>query len=110
MHPQLVDELINQKTSLGKHQFSQIVTKTLLNKKLWVNVLMKQNVTWAHDVRTINPDKVISELMPLVRLGMAIEGPHIQELEELAIKMIREDFDMDEDVVEIRAKLTLILA
>jgi hypothetical protein len=64
----------------------------------------------AHDVRTINPDKVISELMPLVRLGMAIEGPHIQELEELAIKMIREDFDMDEDVVEIRAKLTLILA
>jgi hypothetical protein len=60
----------------------------------------------AHDVRTINPDKVISELMPLVRLGMAIEGPHIQELEELAIKMIREDFDMDEDVVEIRAKLT----
>jgi hypothetical protein len=32
MHPQLVDELINQKTSLGKHQFSQIVTKTLLNK------------------------------------------------------------------------------
>jgi hypothetical protein len=37
-----------------------------------------QNVTWAHDVRTINPDKVISELMPLVRLGMAIEGPHIQ--------------------------------
>jgi hypothetical protein len=46
--------------------------------------------------------------MPLVRLGMAIEGPHIQELEELAIKMIREDFDMDEDVVEIRAKLTNI--
>jgi hypothetical protein len=28
----------------------------------------------AHDVRTVNPDKVISELMPLVRLGMAIEG------------------------------------
>jgi hypothetical protein len=59
----------------------------------------------AHDVRTVNPDKVISELMPLVRLGMAIRS-HIQELEELAIKMIREDFDMDEDVVEIRAKLT----
>jgi hypothetical protein len=30
----------------------------------------------AHDVRTVNPDKVISELMPLVRLGMAIRSTH----------------------------------
>jgi hypothetical protein len=62
MHPQLVDELINQKTSLGKHPFSQIVTKTLLNKIMGkrFNEVAKRYMG-AHDVRTINPDKVISE-------------------------------------------------
>jgi hypothetical protein len=49
MHPQLVDELINQKTSLGKHPIFPDSDENSFEQKLWVNVLMKlQNVTWAH--------------------------------------------------------------
>jgi hypothetical protein len=45
------------------------------------------------------------ELFPLVKTTMLLEEEHRKELEDLAVKIIREEFDMDESVVEIEATL-----
>jgi len=48
----------------------------------------------------------MGQMAQLVYETMALEDKHKKALEELAIKMIREEYDMDEDVVEIVAELT----
>jgi len=45
-------------------------------------------------------------MMPLVYDTMQLESTHIKELEQLAVDMIREEYDMDEDAVEINVELT----
>ena len=60
----------------------------------------------AFDCDSIDNSKLISEMMPLVHDSMALESKHKRKLEKLAIKMIREEYDMGEDVVEIHAELT----
>jgi hypothetical protein len=44
--------------------------------------------------------------MPLVYETMGLEAKHKKSLEKLAEKMVREEFNMGEDIVEIRAELT----
>jgi hypothetical protein len=45
-------------------------------------------------------------MMPIIHESMAIEASHKKALEELAERMIREEYGMDKDVVEIHAELT----
>ena len=60
----------------------------------------------SHDADIIDKKQVILNMMPMVYETMQLEEEHIKELEKLAIKMIREEYDIDENVVEINAKLT----
>jgi hypothetical protein len=60
----------------------------------------------SHDADIIDKKQVILNMMPMVHETMQLEKEHIKELEKLAIKMIREEYDIDENVVEINAKLT----
>jgi hypothetical protein len=43
---------------------------------------------------------------PLIRETMQLESKHKKKLEDLAIKMVREEFDVSEEFVEIKAELT----
>ena len=60
----------------------------------------------SHDADIIDKKQVILNMMPMVYETMQLEEEHIKELEKLAIKMIREEYNIDENVVEINAKLT----
>jgi hypothetical protein len=46
------------------------------------------------------------EMMPLLHETMSMESKHIKELEKLAEEMIREEYDMPDDIVEIKATIT----
>lgn len=60
----------------------------------------------AFECDSIDNTDVVKNMMPLVYESMELETKHRKELVELAIKMVREEYDMGEDVVEIHAELT----
>lgn len=108
MHPQLEDELANRKHSLGKHPIFPESDESSFEEKIMgerFNEVAKRYKR-AFDVDTINPNTVAKTMMPMVYETMGIEAKHKKELEELAVRMIREEYDMGEDVVEIHAELT----
>jgi len=60
----------------------------------------------AFDTDTIDEAGVKHNMMSLVKDAMELESKHKKSLEKLAERIIREEYDMDEDVVEIHAELT----
>lgn len=109
MSPDLENQLINGETSLGKdHPIFPEGDETSFEQKIMGERFSEVTNRYkrAYGVNTINPAQVISEMMPLVRTTMELEANHRKELEDLAVKMIREEYDMPEDVVEINAVLT----
>lgn len=108
MHPELEDDLKKQKHSLGKHPVFPEGDENCFEEKLMAERFgdVVKRYKRAYDVDTIDNDKVIKEMMPLVYETMGMEAKHKKALEELAVKMIREEYDMGEDVVEIHAELT----
>lgn len=108
MHPTLEDELLNQKTSLGKHPIFPEGDESSFEQKIMgkrFNEVAKRYKR-AHEVDDIRKEDVMHGMMPLLKETMTLEKKHATELEQLAVKMIREEYDMSEDVVEIHAELT----
>ena len=60
----------------------------------------------AFECDSIDNNDVMRNMMPLVYETMGLETKNRKKLVELAIKMVREEYDMGEDVVEIHAELT----
>ena len=60
----------------------------------------------AFDTDEINNTELMRNMMPLLHDTMSMESKHTKDLEKLAERMIREEYDMPEDIVEIRAKIT----
>lgn len=108
MDKKLESELANQKHSLGKHPALPEGDEVSFEQKIMgerFNEVCKRYKR-AFDVESIDNKKVMKEMMPMVFETMSLESKHKEKLQELAIKMIREEYDMDEDVVEIIAELT----
>jgi hypothetical protein len=107
MHPDLEDDLINNKTSLGdspcfpvgneRNFATQIVGERF---KDVVNEVKK-----AFNVDEIDNVGLMMQMMPLVKHTMELESEHRKELVELAVKTIRDEFDIPDNVI-IDAELT----
>jgi len=111
MHSRLEKELVNQETSLGKHPIFPEGDETTFEQKIMgdrFNEVVKRYKT-AHNTDSIDKAKAMLQLFPLVKTTMQLEEDHRKELEDLAVKMVREEFDMDESVVDIEAILTPII-
>jgi len=108
MHPKLEEDLMMRKHSLGKHPIFPEGDESMFEEKIMGERFKEvaNRYKRAHDVDVINNADVMKEMMPMVYETMGIEAKHKKALEELAEKMIREEFDMSEDVVEIHAELT----
>jgi hypothetical protein len=108
MHPALEEDLKNQTHSLGKHPAIPEGDECSFEEKIMGQRFSEvaNRYKRAFDVDKIDNQKLVSEMMPLVYETMAAEEKHKKALEELAIKMVREEYDMSEDVVEIIAELT----
>lgn len=108
MHPKLEEDLVNKTHSLGKHPIFPEGDESSFEEKIMgerFNEVSKRYKR-AYDSDTIENGNVLKEMMPLVYETMGLEASNKKELEKLAVKMIREEYDMDESVVEIHAELT----
>ena len=108
MHPQLEDDLANRNHSLGKHPIFPEGDESSFEEKIMgerFNDVAKRYKR-AYDVDNIDNSSVMSGMMPLDYETMGLEAKHKRALEKLAEKMIREEYDMDKDIVEIHAELT----
>jgi hypothetical protein len=108
MHPQLEDDLANGYHSLGKHPVFPHGDETSFEQKIMGQRFSEVTKRYkrAYDVDSVNNQEVIKGMMPLVYETMGLEAKHKKALEKLAVEMIREEYDMGEDVVEIHAELT----
>jgi hypothetical protein len=108
MDKQLEEDLVKRNHSLGKHPiFPEGDESTFEEKRMGERFTEVVNRYKRYfDTDSINNRHVISEMMPMVYETMGIEAKHKKSLEQLAVEMVREEFDMGEDVVEIHAELT----
>ena len=108
MHPKLEDDLAKHSHSLGKHPIFPEGDESSFEEKIMGERFndVTKHYKRAYDVDTINNHSVMSEMMPLVYETMGLEAKHKKALEKIAVDMIREEYDMGEDVVEIHAELT----
>lgn len=108
MHPQLEQELAERKHSLGKHPAIPEGDENNFEQKIMGKRFSEvvNRYKRAFDVDEIDNSQLMMQMMPMVHETMAIESKHKKALEELAEKMIRQEYDMSEDVVEIKATLS----
>lgn len=108
MHPKLEEELVGRKHSLGLNEIFPETDESLFEEKI-IGERFKEVVNRckkAHDMTEIDDKLIMSSITPLLTETMKLESKHRKSLEKLAEKMIREEFNMDSNVVEIHAKLS----
>jgi hypothetical protein len=108
MHPTLEEDIVNRRHSLSEHPaFPEGDESSFEEKALGerFNEVCKRYKR-AFDVDSIDNQSVMMEMMPMVYETIALESKHKKKLEDLAIKMIREEYNMGEEAVEIVAELT----
>ena len=108
MHPSLEEDLRLQKHSLGKHPALPEGDETSFEQKIMGERFAEvaNRYKRAFDVDMIDKNQVVKQMMPMVYEVMTLEEKDRKKLQDLAIKMIREEYDMSEDVVDIVAELT----
>ena len=108
MHPSLEEDLRLQKHSLGKHPALPEGDETSFEQKIVGERFAEvaNRYKRAFDVDMIDKNQVVKQMMPMVYEVMTLEEKDRKKLQDLAIKMIREEYDMSEDVVDIVAELT----
>jgi hypothetical protein len=108
MDKHLEEDLVKRNHSLGKHPIFPEGDESTFEEKImgerFTEVVNRYKRYF--DTDSINNRHVIGEMMPMVYETMGIEAKHKKSLEQLAVEMVREEFDMGEDVVEIHAELT----
>ena len=108
MNSQLEEDLVKQNTSLGKHPIFPEGDESSFEQKIMGERFSEvaKRYKRAYDVDLINNSEVLNGMLPLLSETIKLESKNKKELEKLAIDMIREEYDMGEDVVEIHAELT----
>ena len=107
MHPHIEKELRDDSHHLGGNKSlprtgtEQHYSEKLASKR-FKDLVSKVKRYWG--VEVVNP-RMAMEVMSLLRQAMMIEKDHTEELEQLAIDLVREEFDIPEDQVDMEAKL-----
>lgn len=107
MHPHIEKELRDDSHHLGGNKSlprtgtEQHYSEKLASKR-FKDLVAKVKRYWG--VEVVNP-RMAMEVMSLLRQAMMIEKDHTEELEQLAIDLVREEFDIPEDQVDMEAKL-----
>jgi hypothetical protein len=107
MHPQLEQELAERKHSLGKHPAIPEGDENNFEQKIMGKRFSEvvNRYKRAFDVDEIDNSQLMTQMMPMVHETMALESKHKKDLEKLAEKMIRDEYDMPEDIVETKPKM-----
>ena len=107
IHPKLESDLRNNKHSLaecGVFPEGDVITYEMkLIRERFTEVVHRCRE--AFDMDHIDTLQIMREMMPLVHRSMELEKPHTRELEELAVKMVREEYDIPDDAVKFEVQL-----
>jgi hypothetical protein len=112
MHPSVESDLIENKTSFGDNPCFPVSDERNFMTKI-VSERFKEVVERcrrAFDVDEINNQEIKNMMMPIMREVLTMEGKHKKTLEELAIKMVKEEFDIHDEVqfeVELSPRIEL---
>jgi hypothetical protein len=108
MHPKLEQDLLERKHSLGKHPIFPEGDESNFEQKIMGERFSEvvKRYKRAFDTDTFDTKQILTGMAPIVHETMSLERKHKKALEKLAEKMIREEFDMGKDIVEIHAELT----
>jgi hypothetical protein len=115
MHPELEEQLRDGKHSLGEcgvFPDEDVITSEMkLIRERFKDVVYACRE--AFDVDAVDNESLMTEQMPLIKDAMKMEGSNKKALEELAIKMVTEEFDIPEGSIEfdiqLRPKLSMKL-
>lgn len=107
MHPNIEKELMDRKHSLGVHPAMPDGADIPFENKIVGDRFdeIVKRYKRVFDVDSIDNRSVMTSMIPMVDEILVLEADHKKELIELAISMVREEYDMSEDVVEINAEL-----
>jgi len=108
MHPNLVKQLRDRNHTLGTHPIFPDSDESHFEEKImskrFADVL--KNYKRQFDSETADPMDAVRNMMPLISDCMKLEDSSKEELQQIAIDMVRKEYDMGEDDVEIIAELT----
>lgn len=107
MHPAIEKEIRMQKHSLGKHPAFPEEDECSFEEKIMGKRFgeVVKRYKKAFDVDNVN-DFNMGNIIGMVEDTMIMESKHKKKLEKLAVKMVREEFDISEDILDIVAELT----
>tara|TARA_R110002050_G_scaffold79261_11_gene169399 strand:- start:7263 stop:8420 length:1158 start_codon:yes stop_codon:yes gene_type:complete len=107
IHPELEEQLRDGRHSLGEcgifPEEDIITNEVRLMRERFKDVVYKCRE--AFDMDIIDDEHIMSEQMPLLNSTMKMEGPNKKALQELAIKMVTEEFDIPEGSIDFTAEL-----
>ncbi len=108
MLPKLEADLRDRKHSLGEHPIFPSSDESTFEQKIMSKRFgdVTRNVKRHFDISDIDNNKIIADMMGLVHGSMLMESSHKKELEALAIKMVKEEYDISDDDMNIIAELT----
>lgn len=108
MHEKLEEDLINNRTSLGDSPCFPIGDErnfaTIVVGERFKDVVNRVKETY--NIKDIDETQLRLEMIPLLREVITLEKKHKKSLEELAVKMVKEEFDIPENI-KIEAELTM---
>lgn len=108
MHEKLEEDLVKRNHSLGNHPIFPEGDESTFEEKImgerFTEVVNRYKRYF--DTDRIDNRQVMKEMLSMVYETMGMEAKHKKSLEKLAVEMIREEYGMSEDVVEIHAELT----
>ena len=108
MHPKLEEDLLKRTHSLGKHPIFPEGDESTFEEKI-MGERFKEVATRckrAFDTDAVDQKALMVNMMGMVNESMQMEEKHKKALEKLAEQMIREEYDMGKDIVEIHCELT----
>lgn len=112
-HPERIDDVLatqlrERNHSLGNHpafpEDDEMHFEEKLISKRFKDVI--KSFKRHHNTDIIDSNEIIKNQPNLIRSIIDLERKHKDELEQMAINLVREEFDIDEDDVEIVANLT----
>ena len=108
LHPKLEEDLRESRHSLSEcgimPEGDEMTSEMKLIRERFKEVVNRCRS--AFDVDEINNREMMQQQMPLVRNAIQMESNHKEFLQELAVKMVSEEFDIPEGAIQFEAELT----
>ena len=107
IHPMLENELREGRHSLadcGVFPEGDVISSEMkLIRERFIEVVNRCRE--AFDVNVVDNKHIMSEMMGLLKKTMELESEHKDDLIELGIKLVKEEFDIPDDALYIEAEL-----